>query len=1427
MQKLKRAWFFCLHKTWLLLAVSIVILATVVTLLRFGLPYAQSYKTNIEHLIAENYGAKVKIGQLSAGWQSTGPALLLQQVEVKNEQGEALLQIAETRVRIDFWGSLRSLQLKAEHFELSGLKYQLDSRQLLQNNEPTSKDAEPLLSAVEQLLFQQLKNFTLVDSELTLQSQYTPDIVIRISKLAWRNEGSRHQGSGEVAIAGITTNNSAFIIDLHGDSLAKSKGQLYISSQELDVLPWFETLVPQSKKLERADINFQAWGDIVDGTLQQIQIALAQNRLVWQQGGKTRQLTLGQGQLLWRPNDAGWALNSSALTLSSGGQSFPNLQLQLSSQQGVYSGALQQFQLAAMVPLAQLLAEDSQALQSVLAFKADARLTQLALRLSEQDWYLSGDFIDLTSVPVGDVPGLQNLTGRFSASRDYIRLDLLGQDGALRWGEAFTRDTAYQTLSGQLEVVQQDGQWRLQIPRLALRHPALQLDAQLVLNFGDKPGMTLLGELRQVPVTDAQHYFPTRHMPQSVIDYLTPALLSGSIPSARVLWQGRFADFPYRAGEGKFQALAVVDDAGFSFDPNWPSISGMRAELLFENAGMLIQSQAGTLFDVPLQDGVTASIPDLFHADDLWIDIKTQTKAELVTGLMLASPLSDSVGATLDYLGVDGLVDAKVQLQIRLKDKPVTDPAAAVELAKAPTTVSFAETADESAAAPEPAQHPVTTSAEATAPVIARGEVDFFANNLNIKAPAVAVEQLEGRLSFINDKISSEQLKFVSYGVPLLATLKGEQQQGQYQVELQAKGEHGTDQLLGLISEDWRELGQGNANFDWQLLIQLPETGFNYQSTVLIDLAAAELKLPAPFGKTAADGATVLLEAKGDQQGSDLQLKYGDQLRFLARLNQETGLISQALLSLGQPSAQLADGFQIELDLPQADFVPWLSLVQSQMTAPGTTENAVFPPLQQIRAKVAALHLFDDVSLHDATIMLQPQTDHWLMRLDAEEAAGDLQLFHDLEQQGITAQLERLQLVFADQQAEELAAAELKAQLLLDPDNTDKPDYAKLEAQAFAALTPMPWLADLPPLNVSCAQCTIGHFQLGKVQLTSKSDGASWQLTEFSSLYQGHRWQVSGQWQADGALGQTALTGTLTSPAFGQLLTEYDVSSSLSGSKATIKFKDLQWQGAPFQFNWQTLNGNVNWLLGDGSLSEVSDGGARIFSLLSLDSLIRKLRLDFRDVFSKGFFFSKMTGDMQLTDGVSQTRNAQVLGAAGDIEMQGVADLKAKQLDYQMSFSPKVTSSIPVILAWMVNPVSGVAAYALDEMFQSAEVISKINFTVTGDLDNPVVTEVKRDSKQVPIPKASLPKAALPAGAVPALVPAVDPTLEPATVPQKPIPLRQDELPVERIYPEAKPVDEEPKPIDGKTKPVDEEATTPIDVSPPAPFSMLKRVSQP
>ena len=157
MARLQRAGWFCLHKLWLLFAVGVVLLATLVTLLRIGLPYATGYKTDIEHFIASQYGAPVRIGQLSAAWQSTGPALLLQEVAVPSPAGDTLLEVAELRVRLDFWASLSSLQLKADDFELSGLHLTIDSQRLLQQNTDTpATDAQPLFNAVEQLLFQQL-----------------------------------------------------------------------------------------------------------------------------------------------------------------------------------------------------------------------------------------------------------------------------------------------------------------------------------------------------------------------------------------------------------------------------------------------------------------------------------------------------------------------------------------------------------------------------------------------------------------------------------------------------------------------------------------------------------------------------------------------------------------------------------------------------------------------------------------------------------------------------------------------------------------------------------------------------------------------------------------------------------------------------------------------------------------------------------------------------------------------------------------------------------------------------------------------------------------------------------------------------------------------------------------------------------------------
>ena len=70
----------------------------------------------------------------------------------------------------------------------------------------------------------------------------------------------------------------------------------------------------------------------------------------------------------------------------------------------------------------------------------------------------------------------------------------------------------------------------------------------------------------------------------------------------------------------------------------------------------------------------------------------------------------------------------------------------------------------------------------------------------------------------------------------------------------------------------------------------------------------------------------------------------------------------------------------------------------------------------------------------------------------------------------------------------------------------------------------------------------------------------------------------------------------------------------------------------PHNFSFTTLNGEINANIDDGYLAEVTDK-ARIFSVLSLQSIVRKLTLDFRDIFSDGMFYKNITGDYHIDEG--------------------------------------------------------------------------------------------------------------------------------------------------------------------------------------------------
>ena len=144
-----------------------------------------------------------------------------------------------------------------------------------------------------------------------------------------------------------------------------------------------------------------------------------------------------------------------------------------------------------------------------------------------------------------------------------------------------------------------------------------------------------------------------------------------------------------------------------------------------------------------------------------------------------------------------------------------------------------------------------------------------------------------------------------------------------------------------------------------------------------------------------------------------------------------------------------------------------------------------------------------------------------------------------------------------------------------------------------------------------------------------------------------------------------------------------------------------------------------------------------------MDSLLRKLSLDFSDVFGKGLYYDTFEGDLRIDDGVVKTTNTNMDAVAGTMKVRGYTDLMKQNLNYDIRFSPKLASSVPTVVllstsAWTL----GIGAFALTKVLEPViEIISEIRFRLTGTMSDPKLEELERKSKEIVIPEAVLKKA--------------------------------------------------------------------------------------
>ena len=84
--------------------------------------------------------------------------------------------------------------------------------------------------------------------------------------------------------------------------------------------------------------------------------------------------------------------------------------------------------------------------------------------------------------------------------------------------------------------------------------------------------------------------FWVRHvMPASVVGWLDGALLGGSVREGRAIVAGDLDHWPFRKGEGRFEARARLVGATVKFHRDWPAAEAVDGEVAFVGNGFSLE----------------------------------------------------------------------------------------------------------------------------------------------------------------------------------------------------------------------------------------------------------------------------------------------------------------------------------------------------------------------------------------------------------------------------------------------------------------------------------------------------------------------------------------------------------------------------------------------------------------------------------------------------------------------------------------------------------------------------------------------------------------------------------------------------------------------------------------------------------------------
>lgn len=567
------------------------------------------------------------------------------------------------------------------------------------------------------------------------------------------------------------------------------------------------------------------------------------------------------------------------------------------------------------------------------------------------------------------------------------------------------------------------------------------------------------------------------------------------------------------------------------------------------------------------------------------------------------------------------------------------------------------------------------------------GSYQFLNNTLRLQPDTPLLRQVTGRLDFTEHGVSSPRITADVLGGPAelaIAPLPDGS------TRLTARGRFSAQGLREAYPHPITDALKGGSS--WSLGVGLRKQLAN--ATFVSDLQGLESALPAPLTKSAAESLPLRIERRiADVQADSVNLVLGKLVTAQLSRRLEAGAmrVKQGTVRFGAAApAPAHEGIWVDGELPYLDLDAWRALLASgQGAAPEL-------PLSGVHLKTEVLD-FLGRRFNRLRVNAWTQGPVWQATIDGDELAGEAS-WRSLDGGRVTAHLKRLVV----------------------------PDAAPERGVAPGGGRDL----DLPALDVSVDDIEVHKLKLGRLELSAAKQASDWRIDKLRLNNPEAVFNATGTWQSWLAQPATKLNVDLDVKDVGKFLGRMGYPDRIKRGTAKLK-GDLSWRGGPAAFNIASLSGNLQLEAHSGQFLKIEPGIGKLLGLLSLQSLPRRLTLDFRDVFSEGFAFDNIAGTTVLNNGVLATNDFVMQGPAAVVNMTGTTDLAKETQNLHVKVVPGVGEGVAVAGAFLGGPIVGVTAYVLQKLLKDpvGQMIS-YDYQVTGTWDNPQVSKLTQQTPQ-------------------------------------------------------------------------------------------------